>query len=96
MALFGLGTVPALIGFTLGGAALAPALPREHVRVLAGVLVLIGALWTGVGGLAHRSHGHLDHHEGAGHELPAAAPPAAATAAPHGTARMPAPVGLRP
>ena len=58
MALFGLATAPALIGLTLGAARLVPALSPIRMRAIAGALVLGCALWTALGGLAHRSHMH--------------------------------------
>lgn len=90
MAVFGLGTVPALIGFTLGAATLAPALPRARLRLLAGVVVLIGALWTGLGGLVHRTHEHPGHDEATVHESPA--PQSASAAASASPARIQVPL----
>jgi sulfite exporter TauE/SafE len=58
MALFGFATTPALIGLTLGAARLVPALSARRLRTVSGVLVLGCALWTGLGGMAHRSHMH--------------------------------------
>jgi uncharacterized protein len=62
MLAFGAGTLPALIGVTLGGATLGQRLRRPALRRAAGGLVLLAAVWTLVAALLHppgAAHDHL-------------------------------------
>ena len=61
MLAFGAGTLPALLGLTLGGAALGAWLRRPGLRRIAGVLVMLAALWTLAGALGHPPGPHHDH-----------------------------------
>jgi uncharacterized protein len=66
MLAFGAGTLPALLGLTLGGAALGARLQRPALRRTAGCVVLLAAVWTLVAALLHapgieRGHGHAHH-----------------------------------
>jgi uncharacterized protein len=76
MAAFGLGTVPALMSFTLGAGRLRSTLRAgAHARLASGALVLACALWTGAGATLHLFHGPMGH---ASHAVPAAVSNAAA------------------
>jgi uncharacterized protein len=61
MLAFGTGTLPALIGFTLGGATLAERLRRPALRRAAGGLVLLAAAWTLLAALLHPPGAAHDH-----------------------------------
>jgi sulfite exporter TauE/SafE len=66
MLAFGAGTLPALLGLTLGGASLGERLRRPALRRTAGGLVLAAAIWTLVAALLHppgavHDHGHVHH-----------------------------------
>lgn len=64
MLAFGAGTLPALLGLTLGGATLGERLRRPALRRAAGGLVLLAAVWTLVAALLHppgAAHGHVHH-----------------------------------
>jgi uncharacterized protein len=58
MLAFGLGTLPALLGLTLGAASLGQWLRQPHVRRVAGVLVLACAAWTAAPMVGHGAGGH--------------------------------------
>ncbi len=82
MLAFGTGTLPALLGFTLGGATLAERVRRPSLRRVAGGLVLLAAIWTLVTALMHppgatHDHGH-EHMHHAARDAPAGPPPPAA------------------
>ncbi len=66
MLAFGAGTLPALLGLTLGGARLGERLRRPALRRTAGGLVLVAAIWTLVAALLHppgamHDHDHMQH-----------------------------------
>jgi sulfite exporter TauE/SafE len=66
MLAFGAGTLPALLGLTLGGASHGERLRRPALRRTAGGLVLAAAIWTLVAALLHppgavHDHGHVHH-----------------------------------
>jgi len=64
MLAFGAGTLPALLGLTLGGAALGERLRRPALRRAAGGLVLLAAAWTLLAALLHppgTAHEHAAH-----------------------------------
>jgi sulfite exporter TauE/SafE len=69
MAVFGLGTVPALAAITVGADRLRAAIVwLPGARLASGLLVLACALWTGTGAVLHLRHahdGHGEHHAGA-------------------------------
>jgi len=74
MAMFGLGTVPAVagIGATLARASSGRGLAAPRVRMVAGSAVLVCALWTALGAFAHHDHAHAGHagaHEHTVHSL---------------------------
>lgn len=67
MLAFGAGTLPALVGLTLGGQALGQRLAAPGLRRAAGVAVLVAALWTLGGALGHppgTPHDHAHMHLG--------------------------------
>ncbi|HUO79052.1 MAG TPA: sulfite exporter TauE/SafE family protein [Steroidobacteraceae bacterium] len=75
MLAFGAGTLPALLGLTLGGATLAARLRRPALRRLGGGLVLVAALWTLAAALWHppgMTHEHAHHAAHAATAAPAA------------------------
>lgn len=61
MLAFGAGTLPAMLGFTLGGASLAERLRHPTSRRAAGSLVLLAAVWTFAGALMHPTGAAHDH-----------------------------------
>jgi len=66
MLAFGAGTLPALLGLTLGGASLGVWLRRPALRRAAGCAVLVAAVWTLVAALLHppgtgHDHSHMHH-----------------------------------
>ena len=64
---FGAGTLPAMTGLTLGGAAVAQGLRRPAFRRTAGALVVTAAAWTLLAAFVHppgAAHPHA-HHVGA-------------------------------
>jgi len=61
MLAFGAGTLPALLGLTLGGATIGERLRRPSLRRVAGGLVLLAAIWTLVGALVHPPGAMHDH-----------------------------------
>jgi sulfite exporter TauE/SafE len=61
MLAFGVGTLPALVGLTLGGHALGRRLAAPRWRRAAGIAVLAAALWTLGGALLHRPGATHDH-----------------------------------
>jgi sulfite exporter TauE/SafE len=69
MVAFGVGTLPALVGLTLGAAPLGAVLRRPGTRRLAAALVMAAALWTAGGALLHAGHEH--HHHAAGPDVAA-------------------------
>ena len=61
MLAFGAGTLPALVTLTLGGSALGRRLSAPGLRRLAGVAVLMAALWTLGSAIVHRPGAVHDH-----------------------------------
>ncbi|MEI8297002.1 MAG: sulfite exporter TauE/SafE family protein [Pseudomonadota bacterium] len=61
MLAFGVGTLPALLGLTLGGATLGTYLRRPGLRRLAGSAVLLAAIWTLTGAWLHPPGAAHDH-----------------------------------
>ncbi len=61
MLAFGIGTLPALLGLTLGGAALGARLGRPGLQRLAGVAILLAAAWTLAGAWLHPPGAVHDH-----------------------------------
>ena len=55
MLLFGLGTIPGLMGITVGAHRW---LAAARVRAVTGVAVVCCAVWTAVGALLHSAHIH--------------------------------------
>jgi sulfite exporter TauE/SafE len=74
MLAFGAGTLPALLGLTLGGASLGERLRRPALRRTAGGLVLLAAVWTLVAALLHPPGTAHDHGLGHAHHAALAAP----------------------
>jgi len=65
MAVFGLGTLPAMTLTGLAGARLKLAIQRRGLRLLAGLLLVGLGLWTGLGPLRHLAGGQQHHHHAA-------------------------------
>ena len=55
MLVFGLGTIPGLLGITMGASRL---LAATRVRAVTGVAVIGCAVWTAIGALLHSTHVH--------------------------------------
>ena len=55
MLVFGLGTIPGLLGITMGASRL---LAATRVRAVTGVAVIGCAVWTAIGALLHSTHIH--------------------------------------
>jgi hypothetical protein len=58
MLAFGAGTLPALLGLTIGGASLGVFLRRPALRRTAGTAVLVAAVWTALAALVHPAEHH--------------------------------------
>jgi len=65
MAVFGLGTLPAVTLAGLAGARLKLTLQKPGLRVLAGLLLVGLGLWTGLGPLRHLAGSQEHHHHAA-------------------------------
>jgi len=61
MATFGLATAPALVAFSYAAPSLTRRLASAPARFVVGALVLLSALWTGLGPLYLRAHDHAAH-----------------------------------
>lgn len=64
MLAFGAGTLPAMLAVTLAGAAFTRAFSGLRTRRLAGVLMMLFAVWTAFGTLAPHPPGHGGRHDG--------------------------------
>ena len=62
MAVFGLGTLPAMTLTGLAGTRLKLSLSRPNVRLAAGLILVLLGLWTGLGPLQHLAGGEHRHH----------------------------------
>ncbi len=62
MLCFGLGTLPAMLGTSLGADKLQAVLRRREARTLLGALVVLSGLWTGYLALAHGGHADSANH----------------------------------
>lgn len=65
MAVFGLGTLPAMTLTGLAGARLKLSLQRPGLRFVAGLLLVGLGLWTGLGPMRHLAGGQEHHHHAA-------------------------------
>jgi sulfite exporter TauE/SafE len=62
MAVFGLGTLPAMTLTGLAGTRLKLSVSRPKVRLAAGLILVLLGLWTGLGPLQHLADGEHKHH----------------------------------
>ncbi len=62
MAVFGLGTLPAMTLTGLAGTRLKLSMSRRPVRLMAGLILVVLGLWTGLGPLQHVAGGEHHHH----------------------------------
>jgi sulfite exporter TauE/SafE len=80
MLAFGLGTLPAMLAVTLAGTAFTRRFSGLWTRRVAGLLMIVFAVWTAFGTLAPHGGGHGAHREGM---APPGPVPAQSPEAPH-------------